>query len=113
MKGVVGENLRKALDWLPQGRRLVTVATDCDLAGHVPGWPAFDALAFAPIDPAALAAFYDRYGFKSMKRELEPPAAGSNVNAVRLRIGSLLARRIVSHNLTPCRPLTDIEPSLT
>jgi DNA polymerase-1 len=81
MKGAAGENLRKALDWLPQGRRLVTVATDCDLAGHVPGWPAFDALAFAPIDPAALAAFYDRYGFKSMKRELEPPAAGSNINA--------------------------------
>ena len=25
IKGVVGENLRKALDWLPQGRRLVTV----------------------------------------------------------------------------------------
>ena len=32
MKGVVGENLRKALDWLPQGRRLVTVVTDCDLS---------------------------------------------------------------------------------
>ena len=76
MKGAAGENLRKALDWLPQGRRLVTVATDCDLAGHVPGWPAFDALAFAPIDAPTLAAFYDRYGFKSMKRELEPPAGG-------------------------------------
>ena len=33
IKGVVGENLRKALDWLPQGRRLVTVVTDCDLRG--------------------------------------------------------------------------------
>ncbi len=42
IKGVVGENLRKALDWLPQGRRLVTVATDCDLTGHVLGWPEFD-----------------------------------------------------------------------
>jgi DNA polymerase-1 len=36
IKGVAGENLRKALDWLPQGRRLVTVVTDCDLSGHVP-----------------------------------------------------------------------------
>jgi DNA polymerase-1 len=29
--GVVGENLRKALDWLPMGRRLVTVKCDVDL----------------------------------------------------------------------------------
>ena len=29
--GVVGANLREALPWLPQGRRLLTVKTDCDL----------------------------------------------------------------------------------
>src|SRR5512137_2076285 len=29
--GVVGENLRAALDWLPMGRRLLTVKTDCAL----------------------------------------------------------------------------------
>ena len=62
MKGVVGENLRKALDWLPQGRRLVTVVTDCDLSGHVLGWPEFDALALRDIDVEPLLAFYDRYG---------------------------------------------------
>ena len=71
MKGVVGENLRKALDWLPQGRRLVTVVTDCDLAGHVMGWPEFDALALREPDAAPLFAFYDRYGLGVMKRELE------------------------------------------
>ena len=71
MKGVVGENLRKALDWLPQGRRLVTVATDCDLSGHVMGWPEFDGLALRPIEVDALLAFYDRYGFASMRKELE------------------------------------------
>jgi len=70
-KGVVGDNLRKAVDWLPQGRRLVTVVTDCDLSGHVLGWPEFDALALREIDADALAAFYDRYGFGAMKRELE------------------------------------------
>lgn len=31
IKGVVGENLRKALDWLPVGRELLTIRTDCDL----------------------------------------------------------------------------------
>ena len=71
MKGVVGENLRRALDWLPQGRRLVTVVTDCDLSGHVLGWPEFDALALRDIDVDGLLAFYDRYGFASMRKELE------------------------------------------
>ena len=71
MKGVVGENLRKALDWLPQGRRLVTVVTDCDLSGHVMGWPEFDALALREIEVDALLAFYDRYGFGAMRREIE------------------------------------------
>ena len=74
MKGAVGENLRQALDWLPQGRRLVTVQTDSDLTGHVLGWPEFESLAFAPIDKPALLAFYERYGFGAMKRELEASA---------------------------------------
>jgi DNA polymerase I len=80
IKGVVGENLRKALDWLPQGRRLVTVATDCNLSGHVLGWPEFDALALGEIDRPALVAFFDRYGFSAMRRELE--AAASSVEDV-------------------------------
>ena len=28
---MVGDNLRAALDWLPQGRKLLTVKTDCEL----------------------------------------------------------------------------------
>ncbi|HZE91621.1 MAG TPA: DNA polymerase I, partial [Rhizobacter sp.] len=76
MKGVVGENLRKALDWLPQGRRLVTVVTDCDLTGHVMDWPEFESLALREIDKPALLAFYERYGFKSLRKELETSMAG-------------------------------------
>ena len=68
--GVVGANLRKALDWLPQGRRLVTVVTDCDLAGHVPGWPAIESLALAPVDKPAMLDFLQRYGFGRLKNEL-------------------------------------------
>ncbi len=33
--GAVGENLRAALDWLPKGRELITVKTDCDLVEHM------------------------------------------------------------------------------
>jgi DNA polymerase-1 len=78
MKGVAGENLRKALDWLPTGRVLVTIRTDSDLAAYVPGWPgdtAFTALQFAEPDPVALLDFYGRYGFKTLRRDLEARVA--------------------------------------
>lgn len=81
MKGAVGENLRKALDWLPQGRRLVTVVTDHDLSDHVAGWPAFDALRLKPIDTPGLLAFYGRYGFRSLQRELEGKGGPAKRNA--------------------------------
>ncbi|MBA4110433.1 MAG: DNA polymerase I [Leptothrix sp. (in: Bacteria)] len=71
IKGVAGENLRKALDWLPQGRRLITVRTDCDLRDHVPQWPALDALALREPDTAALKDFAAAHGFKTWVRELE------------------------------------------
>jgi len=71
IKGVVGDNLRKALDWLPQGKRLVTVVTDCDLAGHLEGWPALDALMMREPDREGLSRFYERYGFRTLKKELE------------------------------------------
>ena len=71
IKGVAGENLRKALDWLPMGKRLVTVRLDCDLAEHVAGWPAIDALALKAVDRPALLDFYIRFGFKAWRKELE------------------------------------------
>ena len=71
MGGAVGEHLRKALDWLPMGRRLITVATDCDLSAQVPGWPVLDALALKPEDSQGLLDFYVRYGFKTWRKELE------------------------------------------
>jgi DNA polymerase-1 len=69
--GAVGANLKKALDWLPMGRRLITVATDCDLSAQIDGWPSLDTLALREVDRAALMDFYTRYGFKTFKRELE------------------------------------------
>ena len=71
IKGVAGENLRKALDWLPTGKRLVTVVTDCDLGGQVPGFPSLDALALQPVNREGLLDFYGRFGFKTWKKDLE------------------------------------------
>jgi DNA polymerase I len=70
MKGAAGENLRQALSWLPQGKRLVTIFCEADLACHVVGWPQVNSLALQEIDAVALLAFYDRYGFKSLRKEL-------------------------------------------
>ncbi|UCH17246.1 MAG: DNA polymerase I [Burkholderiales bacterium] len=77
IKGVVGENLRKAQSWLATARKLVTVATDCDLADHVPRWPALDALALREADREQLRAFYRRFGFRTWLRELEQSNAGA------------------------------------
>jgi DNA polymerase-1 len=71
IKGVAGENLRKAMYWLPQGRRLITVVTDCDLADHIAGWPAVEALALQGVNREGLLDFYQRYGFKTWRKELE------------------------------------------
>jgi DNA polymerase I len=77
IKGVAGENLRKALDWLPTGRKLVTVVTDCDLAAEVPGFPSLDALALKPANREGLLDFYGRFGFKTWKKDLEAAAVAS------------------------------------
>lgn len=66
--GAVGENLRKALDWLPTGRTLITIKTDCDLVEHMVSIK--ESLVAKPIDEPALAAFYRQHGFKSWLREL-------------------------------------------
>lgn len=71
VKGAVGENLRKALDWLPKGRELLTIRTDCDLKEHIPGFPGLADIVIGGQDTEALKAFYDRYGFKGLVKQLE------------------------------------------
>jgi len=78
IKGVVGENLRQALDWLPTGRSLLTIKTDCDLDGWVPGLPAMDSIAACAQDTGALALFCEKYGFKGLAKSLEAQAAAGN-----------------------------------
>jgi DNA polymerase-1 len=58
----------RALEWLPQGRELITVKTDCDLMGHMVSIE--ETLVAAPEDKDALRDFFERYGFKTMLREL-------------------------------------------
>jgi DNA polymerase I len=72
VKGAVGENLRKALDWIPKGRALVTIKKDCDLKDHIPGLPELEDIAVKEgQDTEGLKAFYERYGFKGLVKQLE------------------------------------------
>ena len=70
IKGVAGENLKRALDWLPTGRQLLSIKVDCDLDGWVPGLPALDAIATGVEDAGALRGFYERFGFKGLARAI-------------------------------------------
>jgi len=72
--GAVGENLRKALAWLPTARKLLTVKRDVTLPVGLGELGAKDA------DAAKLAEFFERYGMKTMLREIQgqvPAAAAS------------------------------------
>ncbi|HJV73513.1 MAG TPA: DNA polymerase I [Noviherbaspirillum sp.] len=76
--GAVGENLRSALDWLPQARKLITVKTDCDLVEHMVSIP--ESLIAKPADKETLIEFFRRYGFRTWLRELtDEPASGARV----------------------------------
>jgi DNA polymerase-1 len=68
--GLAGENLRKAADWLPKARRLLTIKTDVPLP-----------LEFAELvgkpDHVAQRALYERFGFRTWLKEIQglAPAA--------------------------------------
>ncbi|MEX8191225.1 DNA polymerase I [Comamonas guangdongensis] len=70
IKGVAGQNLRDAVasGQLALSRQLVTMKTDCDLSGYIGGLPQLDAVTLAEPDNAALAPFYEKYGFKGLAR---------------------------------------------
>ncbi|WP_175716759.1 DNA polymerase I [Burkholderia anthina] len=80
IKGVVGDNLRRALDFLPLGRTLVTVETACDLAPHLESIEA--SLKSDGEARDLLRDIFARYGFKTWLREVESaPAEGGGADA--------------------------------
>ncbi len=73
--GVVGENLRKALDWLPQARALLTIKCDVPLPVHVSN------LTPAAPDVDKLRELFGRFEFKTWLRELQE--SGGQASGVR------------------------------
>ncbi len=65
IKGVVGDNLRAARDWLPQARALITIKTDVALPFEL------DSLTLQPRDVDTLRPLFERYVFRAWLRELD------------------------------------------
>ena len=80
IKGVAGENLRQAMAWLPTGRQLVTIKTDCDLSAHVPSLPSLDGLHLAEPNASALKTFYETYGFKGLAKAIDAGDASASTS---------------------------------
>lgn len=63
--GVVGENLRKALSWLPTCRQLITIKCDCDLK------ETWQDLEPKPFNRDKLIQLFEHFEFKTWRRELD------------------------------------------
>jgi DNA polymerase-1 len=69
IKGAVGDNLRRALDFLPMARKLVTVERNCDMTDHIVSIE--ESLQSRPESREELRDVFTRHGFKTWLREVE------------------------------------------
>ncbi|WP_176061066.1 DNA polymerase I [Paraburkholderia sp. BCC1876] len=69
IKGAVGDNLRRALDFLPMARKLVTVDRHCNLTEHIVSIE--ESLQSRPESREELRDVFARHGFKTWLREVE------------------------------------------
>ena len=87
--GVVGENLRNTLEWLPKAKQLLTVK--CDLT--LPYAP--DGLAITAADTTALLAFFERFEFKGMANELRSSSLSRERGSTLAPVGTLAGGRVL------------------
>ncbi|MFM0256360.1 DNA polymerase I [Paraburkholderia sediminicola] len=69
IKGAVGDNLRRALDFLPMAKKLVTVERNCDMTDHIVSIE--ESLQSRPESREELRDVFTRHGFKTWLREVE------------------------------------------
>jgi DNA polymerase I len=74
VKGVVGQNIVKAREWLPTGRELVTVKCDVPLTFD------FDTIDHKAVDIARLDALFESFGFKTLRTQLKKNLGDSSAS---------------------------------
>jgi len=97
IKGVVGENLRRARDWLPTGRALLTVKTDVELPVDPSG------LAWQPENRDRLIELFNHYGFKTWLADILPSPSGGGAGGEGAGLGVA--------NAVPSPPTPTQEPA--
>ena len=105
--GVVGENLRKALPWLPTARELITIRCDVGIQESLSD------LAPRAMDKNKLAELFEHFDFKSWRRELDT-MGGEPVSVTPLTMptssGDLFAPTSESTTVTPTETSIDFTP---
>ncbi|MDO8436544.1 MAG: DNA polymerase I [Nitrosomonadaceae bacterium] len=103
--GAVGENLRKALDWLDKSRELLTIKCDVVLPMGLHD------LCLKPQDTAKLAELYERLDLKTWLRELRQDSGAERNDPVSSAAGyqEVTARQQISAETAP----TDYQTILT
>ncbi|MCS6997500.1 MAG: DNA polymerase I [Casimicrobiaceae bacterium] len=94
--GAVGENLRRALPWLPQARRLLTIRCDVPL-----GYSVRD-LRPRAADLPQLRALFERFEFRSLLKEL-PTASGTAAQ----NASALTAQAVTEPGTLPLEPSSE------
>ncbi|CAG7599096.1 DNA polymerase I [Candidatus Vallotia tarda] len=80
IKGALGNNLRRALDFLPTARRLITVHTNCDLSPHVRSIT--ESLQLREEAKDKLRNIYLCHGFKKWFLELDNQSNGGILTTI-------------------------------
>lgn len=81
ISGVVGENLRTAIPWLPTAKTLVTIDTKIEL-DHDQHIAHIDELICKQPDNEILRSYYTELGFKGWLQQLDDELTGATVAAV-------------------------------
>jgi DNA polymerase I len=100
--GKVGENLRAALDWLPTARELITIRCDVGIREH------FDELIQQAPDKEKLAELFDRFEFRSWKRELEANNIGNATKSPALQGPDFNLKAHEASSLPTLKPAQDL-----
>jgi DNA polymerase-1 len=108
--GVVGENLRKALPWIPTARELITIRCDVGIQESLSD------LAPRAMDKNKLAELFEHFDFKSWRRELDT-MGGEPVSVTPLTMptssGDLFAPTSETINTAPTETTVDYTPITT
>lgn len=108
--GVVGENLRKALPWIPTARELITIRCDVGIQESLSD------LAPRAMDKNKLAELFEHFDFKSWRRELDS-MGGEPVSVTPLTMptssGDLFAPTSETVNTPPTETTVDYTPITT